>query len=50
MTDNSTSKTNLIIIVIGILFMFLLLYHVFGSTSQGIYSIATVKNVQSIES
>lgn len=50
MAENSTGKSNLIIIVVGILFMFLLLYHVFGSTSQGIYSIATVKNIQPIES
>ncbi len=50
MTENSTGKTNLIIIVIGILFMFFLLYHVFGSTSQGIYSIAEVKNIQPIDS
>jgi len=49
MTENSTSKTNLVIVVIGIIFMFSLLFYAFGSTHDGIYSIARVKTIEPIE-
>ncbi|MDD2998950.1 MAG: YibE/F family protein [Candidatus Riflebacteria bacterium] len=41
---------NLLIIVTGLTFMFALLYYVFGSTYEGIYAIAKVKNIKQIES
>jgi uncharacterized membrane protein len=44
------SKTNMLIIFLGITFMFLLLYHVLGGTYDGMYAVAEVKNIQQIES
>ncbi len=38
------------IIIVGLLLMFLLLYHVFGATHDGIYAIARVKSLQQVES
>lgn len=44
-----TSKTDILIICLGVAFMFLLLYHVLGSTHDGIYSVAEVKSIQELE-
>lgn len=45
---NRPSNTNLAIIVVGLIFMFMLLYYVFGSTHDGIYAIARVKTIQQV--
>ncbi len=46
---NRLAKIDLWIIVAGVLFMFLLLYHVFGSTHSGIYSLAKIKSISPVE-
>ncbi|MDD3146288.1 MAG: YibE/F family protein [Candidatus Riflebacteria bacterium] len=48
--NEKTSKTSWLIIIVGLFFMFLLLFHVFGSTHDGIYATARVKSIQQIES
>jgi uncharacterized membrane protein len=38
-------KRSLLIIIVGLLFMFAVLYHVFGSTNDGMYATATIRKI-----
>lgn len=46
MTDNQAQ--NKIIIFVGLVFMFLLLFYVFGGTHEGMYATAVIKKIQEL--